>query len=58
MAWNVTLGMDEAERDYLLFQGRCKKCGHFNALHRMDDSDIVADCLVGECECLGEYTAL
>jgi len=33
MAWNVMLGMCEEERDYLLGEGRCKKCGHFNALH-------------------------
>ena len=37
MAWNVTLGMDEDERDYLLFQGRCESCGHFRALHYIHD---------------------
>lgn len=55
MSWNVMLGMCEEERDYLLGEGRCKKCGHFNALHEMDDEDIVANCLVGECKCLGAY---
>lgn len=54
MAWNVMLGMGEDEGDYLLGEGRCKKCGHFNALHLEDDSypfELKSICLILGCDC-------
>lgn len=55
--WQVTLGMSEEERDYLLKQGRCESCGHFRALHYIHDvwSEKVrrmkSSPVCGLCEC-------
>jgi hypothetical protein len=57
MAWNVMLGMDEAERDYLLDAGRCKPCGHFIAFHDFTKDGERFFCLIPGCKCdeiLGE----